>query len=104
MHQPRKPLNRTATALLIAVSAVIIGAVVGTAGLGRAAALGIAAVMIGAVVTAHAANGFFMNWSGTQAGEGFEFHILALAMAVAVMIRGSGALSIDRMIGNRFAN
>ncbi|HWR50445.1 MAG TPA: hypothetical protein VN428_05035 [Bryobacteraceae bacterium] len=39
-----------------------------------------------------------MNWGGNQAGEGFEFHLLALAMAVLIMVRGSGAFSIDRML------
>jgi len=43
----------------------------------------------------HAANGLFMNWSGQQKGEGFEFHLLALAIATVLMIRGSGALSVD---------
>jgi putative oxidoreductase len=42
--------------------------------------------------------GFFMNWSGNQAGEGFEFHILAIGLAIALLIRGGGALSIDRSI------
>jgi putative oxidoreductase len=42
-----------------------------------------------------------MNWSGQQGGEGFEYHLLALAMAVAVMIRGSGAWSIDRLLQRR---
>ena len=40
-----------------------------------------------------------MNWNGvTPPAEGFEYHLLAMAMAVAVMIKGSGALSLDRMI------
>jgi putative oxidoreductase len=39
-----------------------------------------------------------MNWSGTQKGEGIELHILAIAMAVAVALQGSGALSIDRAL------
>jgi putative oxidoreductase len=64
--------------------------------LGRAAAAGIAAVMIGAVVTTHLPNGFFMNWSGTQSGEGFEFHLLAVGIAAALVIKGSGAASVDR--------
>jgi putative oxidoreductase len=67
--------------------------------LSRAAALGIAAVMMGAVVTTHLPFGFFMNWSGAQGGEGFEFHLLVLGMAAALMIRGSGALSVDRWLG-----
>lgn len=66
--------------------------------LSRAAALGIAAVMAGAIVTTHLPVGFFMNWSGAQGGEGFEFHLLVLGMAAALMIRGSGALSVDRWL------
>ena len=69
--------------------------------LSRLAAAGVAAVMLGAVVTAHWGNGFFMNWTGGQAGEGFEYHVLAIAIAVAVMVAGSGALSIDRRLSSR---
>jgi putative oxidoreductase len=43
-------------------------------------------------------NGFFMNWSGSQGGEGFEYHLLDLALAVALIIRGGGAASIDRRL------
>jgi len=68
---------------------------------GRFAAFGVAATMVGAVLMVHGHNGFFMNWNGNQAGEGFEYHLLALAMAAAVMIRGSGALSLDRLIQRR---
>lgn len=64
--------------------------------LGRAAAAGVASVMVGAVLTTHLPNGFFMNWSGAQAGEGFEFHLLAIGIALAVMLKGSGAASVDR--------
>ena len=64
---------------------------------GRFMALGIAAVMSGAIFMAHAPNGFFMNWTGTQAGEGFEYHLLAIALAAVVALRGSGAYSIDRL-------
>ena len=66
--------------------------------LGRVAAFAIAAVLIAAVITLHWSVGFFMNWSGTLQGEGFEFHILAVTLAVIVMIRGSGALSLDRAV------
>ena len=64
----------------------------------RPAALGIAAVMVGAVATVHAKVGFFMDWNGQIAGEGFEFHILAVAMAVALLLLGGGAFSIDRAL------
>jgi putative oxidoreductase len=64
----------------------------------RVAALGIGAVMIGAVITIHAKVGFFMNWSGQQAGEGFEYHILVLAMVAALLVLGGGAFSVDRAL------
>ena len=68
---------------------------------GRFMAFGIAATMVGAVWMVHLNNGFFMNWTGQQAGEGIEYHILVIAMALAVMIRGSGALSLDRVLQRR---
>lgn len=67
----------------------------------RIAAFGIASVMTVAVLTSHLGNGFFMNWMGNQKGEGFEYHILAIALAVAVMIRGGGAYSIDQKLSER---
>ena len=66
----------------------------------RAAAFGMLSVMTVAAFM-HRANGFFMNWAGTQAGEGFEFHILAIAMALAVIIGGGGRFSVDRAIARR---
>jgi len=62
----------------------------------RIAAFGIGMNMIVAIVTVHSAFGFFMNWSGAQKGEGFEYHLLVLAMVVFLMIRGAGAFSVDR--------
>jgi putative oxidoreductase len=89
-------------ALVIAIE--LIGATMLIVGLfSRAAALGVIAVMIGAVVTSHLSNGFFMNWSGQAAGEGFEFHLLAIGMALAVMLGGGGALSIDRWLSRTVA-
>ncbi|HEX6882326.1 MAG TPA: DoxX family protein [Planctomycetota bacterium] len=64
----------------------------------RAAALGIAAVMVGAVATVHLSSGFFMNWSGTQAGEGFEYHLLALGLAAVLALGGGGRASLDRQV------
>ncbi len=64
----------------------------------RLAAAGIGAVMLGAIATVHAEHGFFMNWFGNQKGEGFEYHLLALAMAFALIVRGGGKASIDRRI------
>ena len=67
----------------------------------RVGALGIGAVMAVAT-TMHASNGFFMNWSGNQAGEGFEYHLLALALSAAVLIRGAGRWSVDGLLSNSF--
>jgi putative oxidoreductase len=64
----------------------------------RIAALGIATNMIVAIWTVHRAVGFFMNWNGMQKGEGFEFHLLVLAIAGFLVIRGAGAFSVDRAI------
>src|SRR6266567_4550299 len=64
----------------------------------RIAAFGIAVNMVVAIATVHSAFGFFMNWSGTQKGEGFEYHLLVLAITVFLMIRGAGAFSVDRTI------
>jgi putative oxidoreductase len=64
----------------------------------RVAAFGIGVNMVVAILMVHARNGFFMNWAGNQRGEGFEYHLLALAIAAALVIRGGGAASIDRLI------
>lgn len=72
--------------------------------LGRVAALGITVNMVVAIVTVHLPNGFFMNWSGQQKGEGFEYHLLVLAITTAVMLHGSGAWSADYAIERAFAN
>jgi putative oxidoreductase len=61
----------------------------------RLGALGIIGIMVGAMATVHLKVGFFMNWNGNQKGEGFEYHLLALAIAVALLIRGGGAYSVD---------
>ena len=64
----------------------------------RIAAFGVGCLMIGAIFMVHMPNGFFMNWMGTQKGEGFEYHLLALAMAGALLLRGAGAFSLDRTL------
>jgi putative oxidoreductase len=73
-----------------------LGLIVGL--LTRIASLAIAGLMIGAIFMVHLPNGFFMNWMGNQKGEGFEFHLLALAMAAALLLRGAGAFSLDRTL------
>ena len=84
---------------MLVVAAEFLGAILLVVGfLGRVAAFGIACVMVGAVIMVALPNGFFMNWTGQQAGEGFEYHILALAPAAVILWRGSGAASIDRAL------
>lgn len=61
----------------------------------RFSAFGIATVMLGAIFTVHAKVGFFMNWMGQQQGEGYEYHLLVLGIALALMIRGGGKFSVD---------
>jgi putative oxidoreductase len=73
-----------------------LGLIVGL--LGRIAAFGIMCNMLVAVAMVHARNGFFMNWAGNQKGEGFEYHLLAIAMLLAILVKGSGALSLDHFL------
>jgi putative oxidoreductase len=69
------------------------------AGLGtRIAAFGIAVNMAVAMLMLHLPNGFFMNWFGNQKGEGYEFHLLAIGMAVSLLIAGGGKWSVDRVL------
>ena len=73
-----------------------LGLIVGL--LTRVAAFGIAVNMVVAVVMVHMKNGFFMNWMGNQKGEGFEYHLLAIAAALVLMIDGAGVASLDRAL------
>ncbi|MBV8552162.1 MAG: DoxX family protein [Acidobacteriaceae bacterium] len=67
----------------------------------RVAAFGIAANMLVAILMVHHQFGFFMNWSGSQKGEGYEYHLLTLAITVFLMIKGAGAASLDRALSAR---
>lgn len=88
----------TLLAFLVIMSEAI-GSLVLLCGLGtRLAAFGVAATMLGAVLTTHAKVGFFMNWFGAQQGEGFEYHLLALALAVPLVVRGGGAWALDHVL------
>lgn len=84
---------------LLAIAAEFFGGLGLLAGLfSRVAALGIACNMIVAIAMVHSQNGFFMNWFGRQQGEGIEYHLLALALALTIMVRGGGAFSVDRLL------
>ena len=83
---------------LLAVAAEFLGSLGVLVGLlTRVAALGIAVVMLVAI-TVHKQHGFFMNWLDTQEGEGVEYHLLALGVAVALIVNGAGAWSVDALI------
>jgi putative oxidoreductase len=79
-----------------------LGLIVGL--LTRVAAFGIFCNMVVAVAMIHHQFGFFMNWAGTQKGEGFEFHLLVLAITIFLMIRGAGAVSVDRLLSSTADN
>ena len=64
----------------------------------RFAAFGIATNMVVAIAMVHGTFGFFMNWTGAQKGEGFEYHLLVLAVTAFLTIRGAGAFSVDRIM------
>src|SRR5262252_10893787 len=66
--------------------------------LSRFSAASIALIMLGAIATVHAKFGFFMNWAGNQAGEGFEYHLLAIAALLPLAIAGPGRFAIGRFL------
>ncbi len=69
----------------------------------RVAAFGVGVTMAVAA-TMHWQNGFFMNWYGNQKGEGFEYHLLAIGIAVVLMIKGGGRFSLDRAVTRKLEN
>ena len=73
-----------------------LGIVVGF--LSRFSAASIIVIMLGAVAMVHAKVGFFMNWAGNQAGEGFEYHLLAIAALLPIVIAGPGRFAIGRFL------
>jgi putative oxidoreductase len=81
---------------LLAIAAEFLGSLGLAVGLlTRVAAFGIACVMLVAIFTVHWPYGFFMNWYGNQKGEGFEYHLLVLGIAITLIIVGAGAWSLD---------
>jgi len=64
----------------------------------RIAALLIVLTMIGAIATVHFRFGLFMDWFGSQKGHGIEYHLLAIALALVVVVNGAGALSLDGLV------
>jgi putative oxidoreductase len=88
---------------------VIIGESFGALGLitgflTRLSAAGVACIMLGAIFMVHLPNGIFMNWASQQAGEGFEYHLLALGLAIPLIIYGGGRFSVDQIVEKKFLN
>jgi len=86
---------------------IIMGESLGSLGLivgffTRLSALGLICIMVGAITTVHIPNGFFMNWFGKQAGEGFEYHLLVIGMSIPLLISGGGKYSVDALIHKNF--
>jgi len=61
-------------------------------------ALAITGLFIGIIFTTHLEHGFFMNWMGNQAGEGYEYALLIIGLAAAVLISGGGKHSLDTQL------
>jgi putative oxidoreductase len=85
---------------------VIIGESIGSLGLiagllTRFTAASFIVLMIGAIATVHWPQGFFMNWTGQQQGEGFEYHLLVIAMSTALLAVGGGKWALDGGIARR---
>ena len=66
--------------------------------LSRFSAASIIVIMIGAIAMVHGKFGFFMNWMGQQGGEGFEYHLLAIAVLSSILIAGPGRFAIGRFL------
>lgn len=90
--------SAVAILIIIAESFGAVGLILGF--LSRLAAFGLTLIMLGAIFMVHLQYGFFMNWFGNQAGEGFEYHLLALGLSLVVLIKGGGKWSVDRAIVN----
>jgi putative oxidoreductase len=73
-----------------------LGLIVGL--LSRVAAIGIGLTMLSAIVMVHGRYGLFLNWFGDRKGHGYEYHLLAIALAAVIVVRGAGALSLDRLL------
>jgi putative oxidoreductase len=102
MHWFTHDMGSPAIVALLVILSDSIGMVALAAGFAtRFVAAGAAATMAGAIILLHAQNGFFMNWGGTLAGEGFELHILALGLALPLVVAGAGAWSVDGLISRR---
>jgi putative oxidoreductase len=102
----RKTLHHLTESLglptIIAVAAVAAefggGAALILGFLARMSALSIVVAMLAAIFMVHGRYGLFMNWFGDRKGHGIEYHLLAIALAIVIIAKGSGAFSLDRLL------
>ncbi len=88
----------------LVILAEFVGSIGLIAGIGtRFMAFALFIEMTGAMVLGgHIHNGFFMNWyKMPNTGEGYEYFILVLGIALAVLIGGSGKFSFDNLISKK---
>jgi putative oxidoreductase len=89
---------------IIALSAVgseFVGGVALILGfLARIGALVIVINMLAAIFMVHGKYGLFMNWFGDRKGNGIEYHLLAIALAIVIIAKGAGACSLDGLLLN----
>lgn len=76
----------------IGALALIVGAAT------RLVAVSYIVLVLGMIFTTHMENGFFMNWYGSQPGEGFEYHLLVIGIATTLIYNGSGKYAVDRLL------
>jgi putative oxidoreductase len=69
----------------------------------RFTAASLAVIMLGAIALVHLPNGFFMNWFGQQQGEGYEYHLLVIGIAAALLVTGGGKWAVDRTVMERLS-
>src|SRR5258706_3581818 len=99
MHFFTQQLGIPAAFAFLGIAGQFLGGIFLILGLaGRIAALAIICNMVVAVAKVHWQFGLFMNWFGTQKGEGFEYHLLVITIGLLVVVRGSGAFSLDRLL------
>lgn len=67
----------------------------------RPTALALGTVMTVALFQVQLQHGFFMNWFGNQKGEGIEFTLLFLGIALTLLLQGAGRWSLDRHFSDR---
>ena len=75
------------------VSELTAGLLIATGSFGAIGPALIVALMVVAILTVHAANGFFAE------SNGFELPLLYLAVALVLAMAGPGAYSLDRLVG-----